>query len=157
MLNDDYSRYERVPAISAIMENNTLESFIEACISDPAVTLFINTSNADENIVNSLNTGLLAKQINLDDNDNIVLLGNNKFSKDKMVYFEMFGNNGIVEFSENTSEIYINGTAAPGGEISKVKVVLYDNVLQRPVVSAWMDDSMMKTKEFTSDILDNYK
>ena len=69
----------------------------------------------------------------------------------------MFGKNGTVEFAQESCEIYLNGTAVPGGTASDIKIVLFDNVLQRPVMSVWLEDGMMKTKEFTSDIIDNYK
>ena len=64
---------------------------------------------------------------------------------------------GTVSFSPDTAGILLNGTAVPGGEAAEATIVLYDSVLQRPVVTVWVEDGELHAKEFTSDIIDNYK
>lgn len=154
MLSDDYSRFERVPALNKIMVRDSLSSWVKSAINDDKVTLFFNINNADESVVNMISDSLGADVQKYSS----FLIDNNGMSKtENIIPFEMFGKSGTVEFSADTSEIYLNGTAVPGTEESSIKIVLYDNILQRPVMSVWLEEGLMKTKEFTSDIIDNYK
>ena len=158
MLSEDYSKFERVPALNVIMESSDIESFIRKAVNDKDVTLFINTYSADESILDKLNGILNPNNAPTDYNiEDMIITADGIANPAGSVKFEMFGKNGTVEFAQESCEIYLNGTAVPGGTVSDIKIVLFDNVLQRPVMSVWLEDGMMKTKEFTSDIIDNYK
>ena len=158
MLSDDYSRFERVPALNVIMESVEIETFVQKAVSDKDVTLFVNTHSATKNMLDMLN-GVInpyGTQTNYSMTD-MVITADGIAVPTGGVEFEMFGKDGIVEFDAESCEIYLNGKTVPGGDKSEIKVVLFDNVLQRPVMAVWLEDGIMETKEFTSDIIDNYK
>ncbi len=64
---------------------------------------------------------------------------------------------GRVEFNPAENAILLNGKAAPlGGEA--VTAVVYDTVLGRPLESASLSESLEFThREFTSDLLPQYR
>lgn len=156
MLEEDYSRYERVPALNEIMNEENLSQWLQAAVKDENVTLLVNTKGADEYTLSTINDAVGHSQ-NVEADDSVVLTAEGIKHVESVIEFDMFGEKGSVKFEKNTAEIYLNDTAVPGGDVSTVKIVLFDDVLERPVMALWLENEQMKTKEFTSDIIDNYK
>ncbi len=156
MLCEDYSRYERVPALNEIMKETHLSQWLQAAVKDENVTLLINTKAADDNTLSVIND-TVGSMGTVATNDNVVLTAAGISHIESAMDFDMFGKKGSVSFATDVAEIYLNGTAVPGGDTSMVKIVLFDNIIERPVMAVWMENSQMMTKEFTSDIIDNYK
>lgn len=157
MLAEDYSKFERVPALNEIIGNQELSQWLKAAVNDDKVSLLVNTDDAGQDIVDNINSGLADADISVSDNDSIIISAGKSLAVTGKTDFAMFGNSGSAEFAQDSAEIYLNGTAVPGDDSTEMKIVLFDNILQRPVMSVWIEDDRMKTKEFTSDILDNYK
>ena len=156
MLKEDYSRYERVPALNEIMKEENLSQWLQAAVKDENVTLLINTNAVDEQTLSIINTSVACDE-NIEADDSVVFTADGITHIDSAVELEMFGEKGSVKFEKDTAEIYLNDTAVPGENASMVKIVLFDNVLERPVMAIWLENGSMMTKEFTSDIIDNYK
>ena len=157
LLQQDYSRFERVPALNAVMVHTQLKDWLQAAVQDDCITLLINTAAAEASVLDILNAGLAQNGITVAADDSLLVCGIDAEAAQGKIGFAMFGADGTAEFAADTAEILLNGTAVPGGDASPVKLVLFDNVLQRPVMAAWLENGVLKTKEFTSDILDNYK
>ncbi len=157
MLNEDYSKFERVPAINEITVHTGLDEWLKAASEDEDVTLIVSTYGADDTILQRVNSALSNRGVEINSSGRYILPFSGGKQADYINDFEMFSNAGKISFAEDSAQIYLNGTAVPGEEVSVLKVILYDNILQRPVVSLWMTGDEMQTKEFTSDIIDNYK
>ena len=153
MLQTDYEKFERVPAITELMEESNLSQWIKNCDGDNNITLYINvTDNNTKNEISSCVDDISF----LTDNFAVISKYDYEF-EDNAVIANLFDKEGRVTFDDTSSEIYLNGTAVPGGENHKIKIVLYDNVLERPVHTLWFDGDKFNSKEFTSDIINNYK
>ena len=73
------------------------------------------------------------------------------------VSYPLFGSSGTVSFDQQNNQILLNQTAVPShGEL--FSAVVYDKLFDRPLDSVTIDqDSQLVHREFTSDILPQYR
>lgn len=154
MLAEDYARFERVPALNEIMACDTLPAWLSAAAQDDAVVLLCNLNGADGTVRKTAADVLGG---DFESGAAYIRSADGLRPAAQTEAFALFGTAGTVSFSPDTAGILLNGTAVPGGEAAEATIVLYDSVLQRPVVTVWVEDGELHAKELTSDIIDNYK
>ncbi len=158
-LDNDFSKYSRVVKANDIMTTNDLNEYLTLALNED-YTLFIANSGIElnEDIYEILlNEGLdftnsksnFTAALNVD-NENIA----NPYD----IQFNLFGSPGDVEFNilDEDAKILLNSVEVISNE-SNFKMVLYDNVLERPLETVVLIDGYLSHKEFTSDIIDLFK
>ncbi len=159
-LNEDFARYERVIAANEIMTEVDIDKYLSLALADEAYSLFIIN---DSEILSDEFFDILKQNDVPMPNDREHFTAAINVNKEQIVdaddvSFELFSQVGTVSFVFESEEVHIalngkNAVSEQGG----FKMVLYDNILERPLETVVEIDGVLSHREFTSDIINGFK
>ncbi len=158
-LNEDYKKYERVIKANNVMTQNDLNEYIKLAL-EGEYTMFI--ANSGANLNDEFFKILLDAGININQNKTNFTLGINvdgeNIINQDIIEFNLFNSDGDVKFDtlNENAKIYLNDVEVLSNE-SNFKIVLYDNILERPLETVALNGEVLSHKEFTSDIIGLFK
>lgn len=159
LLEEDYERFRRVTKLNGIMAEPTLDRWLDAALADDQVRLLISDTGRNAEASRTVR-GALGVQ---DDGALYCVLqerGVQRAAPEQTVRLELFGEDGAARYRAQDAGILLNDVQTPAPEGCALQIILYDNVLQRPIEAVWMmpdTDQTLYAKEFTSDILPLYR
>ncbi len=159
-LNSDYNKFTRVVNANEIMTEKDVEAYLNKAFADDAYSLFIinNGEKLNEDVFEILKANNVTLPLDEEKFTISVNVNGENLTDTHNLNFDLFGEDGNVayDFIENDAQIYLNETAVMSQQ-SNFKIVLYDNILQRPLETVALENGYLKHKEFTSDIINLYK
>lgn len=152
-LDEDLLYYERVLEVQPLLVEKDPAEWLRMAAADPDLTVFLLDTGSSAEATRLVAGVLPARR----DGQALIVEQGSATACEARLAFPLFGRAGEVFFDADTGEIFLNDTAAPlsGGAIT---AVVYDNFFDRPLECVALDENLAFThREFTSDILPQYK
>lgn len=160
ILDTDYEKYNRVISAYDVMTIENVNSYINAILKDKNYSAFIISQNnsLDDEFFKILSDNGIDLPKNKDKFTMAINVNGENVTDINTLEFNLFNKSGNIRFnfSEGDAEIILNDMEVFSKD-SNFKIVLYDNILERPLETIALVDGKLTHKEFTSDIIGLFK